>query len=71
MATCNVCGRGVLRVTLGNGATVLLDERYRCYASVHDGQTWPEDGDRAFLSLARVEHQAVCPGPPPQEASHG
>ena len=69
MAACNACGKTVIAGKFGNpkdknnpGRTILLDPEARCYAAVALDHDYAEDGDKLFMSLALVEHSAVCKG---------
>lgn len=61
MAKCEQCGRSVIAGLYGT-QEILLDPEARCFAAVAEHHIYAEDGDKLFLSLALVEHRAVCPG---------
>lgn len=61
MHHCKVCGEEVIIGRYGPNE-IILDPRYPTFAAAAFDKGHPQNGDRLFVSLARVEHRATCKG---------
>lgn len=58
---CKMCGEEVVIGHYGPNE-IVLGPRYPTFAAAAWDKEYPDNGDRLFVSLARVEHRATCKG---------